>query len=90
MKENVNVSEDLVDVKVVEPISDIIFKKLNRLEEMINKFVSDQIIMKTTSDEDVIKAVRSALLNHHYLFGRKLESNVMDNIAQDVLDRLKQ
>jgi len=90
MKENVNVSEDLVDVKVVEPISDIIFKKLNRLEEMMNKLVSDQIVMRITSDEDVKEAVSAALMNHHHLFASKLEENTMDQIAKDVLDRLKQ
>ena len=93
MKENVNASatgDVKVEIKPSDQITDLIFTKLNRIEEMMNKFVSDQIVMKTTSDEDVIKAVRSALLNHHYLFGRKVESNVLDNIAQDVLDRLKQ
>ena len=79
-----------VEIQPSDQITDLIFTKLNRLEEMINKIVTDQIVMKTTTDEDVKEAVSAALMNHHHLFASKLGESSMDNIAKDVLKRLKQ
>ena len=79
-----------MEIKPSDQITDLIFTKLNRLEEMINKIVTDQIVMKTTTDEDVKEAVSAALMNHHHLFASKLGESSMDNIAKDVLKRLKQ
>ena len=93
MKENVNASATgnvKVEIQPSDQITDLIFTKLNRLEEMINKIVTDQIVMKTTTDEDVKEAVSAALMNHHHLFASKLGESSMDNIAKDVLKRLKQ
>ena len=93
MKENVNASATgnvKVELMPSDQITDVIFTKLNRLEEMINKIVTDQIVMKTTTDEDIKEAVSAALMNHHHLFASKLGDSSIDQIANDVLHGLKQ
>lgn len=97
MKENANMSvTDNVDVKLkqVDPISDILFKKLNRMEEMIELVVSgleqDKIIVTTASTDDVKKAVCDALMKYHHLFSSKLAESTINSISTDVLNTLKQ
>lgn len=86
---------DNLDVKIkqTDPISDIIFKKLNRMEEMMELVVSgmdqDRIIVTTASTDDVKNAVCDALMKYHHLFSSKLAESTIKDISSDVLNTLK-
>ena len=93
MKENVNASatgDVKVEIKPSDQITDLIFTKLNRLEEMMNQIYKDQAKVRyMIRDEEIRTAVWDTLLENHHVFNHKALIKDQIHICDAVIKKIK-